>query len=377
MSETSHDTAPPEAPQPSRSPRLLPRQSAGDLLQRFGLVLAWAVVAIFFAIKLPDTFPVWGNWAQTIFGSPSSVVVAVVALGLLVPLTTGDYDLSIGATLALSANTVAILNVSHGWSIWAAALAGVVVGFIVGTVNGGFVVIFGVDPFIVTLGMATFLQGIVYWISASQNITGVSSVLSKWTIQERLFGIPVHFYYAVALAFVIWYVFEFTPLGRRLLFVGRGRNVSRLSGIRVDRMRWGALIASATIAGLAGVLYAGAQGSSDPTSGSAFLLPAYAAAFLGATAIQPGRFNPWGTLIAVYFLATGINGLQLLGVPSYVQQLFYGGALVLAVALSQITRQRTEGGEGRLPTWVLGGLLAVIALAFIGLLVYLGVTQTS
>jgi ribose transport system permease protein len=377
MSETPHDTAPPEAPQASRSPRRLPRPSAGDLLQRFGLVLAWAIVAIFFAIKLPDTFPVWGNWAQTIFGSPSSVVVAIVALGLLVPLTTGDYDLSIGATLALSANTVAILNVNHGWSIWAAALAGLVVGAIVGTVNGGFVVIFGVDPFIVTLGMATFLQGIVYWISASQNITGVSSVLSKWTIQERLFGIPVHFYYAVALAFVIWYVFEFTPLGRRLLFVGRGRNVSRLSGIRVDRMRWGALIASATIAGLAGVLYAGAQGSSDPTSGSAFLLPAYAAAFLGATAIQPGRFNPWGTLIAVYFLATGINGLQLLGVPSYVQQLFYGGALVLAVALSQITRQRTEGSEGRLPTWVLGGLLALIGLAFVGLLVYLGVTQTS
>jgi ribose transport system permease protein len=144
----------------------------------------------------------------------------------------------------------------------------------------------------------------------------------------------------VILCIIIWYVFEYTPLGRRLLFVGRGRSVSRLSGIRVGRLRWGALVASGTLAAVAGVVYAGTTGAADPSSGLQFLLPAFAAAFLGATAIQPGRFNPWGSIIAVYFLVTGITGLQLIGVKSYVQQLFYGGALVLAVALSQLARRR-------------------------------------
>jgi ribose transport system permease protein len=119
--------------------------------------------------------------------------------------------------------------------------------------------------------------------------------------------------------------------------------VARLSGVRVARVRFGALVASAGIGGLAGVLYAGTIGGADPSSGASFLLPAYAAAFLGATSIVPGRFNPWGAIVAVYFLVTGVTGLQLLGADSYVQQLFYGGALVLAVVFSQVAGRITRG----------------------------------
>jgi ribose transport system permease protein len=153
-------------------------------------------------------------------------------------------------------------------------------------------------------------------------------------------GIPLGFYYGLVLCVALWYVFEYTALGRRLLFVGRGRNVSRLSGFNVPRLRWGALVATGVLSAAAGVLYAGTTGGADSTSGASFLLPAYAAAFLGATTIVPGRFNPWGTLVAVYFLVTGITGLTILGAQSYVQDLFYGGALVLAVALSHFPRRK-------------------------------------
>ena len=344
-----------------------------DWSQRFGLIFAWLLVIVFFTLKMPDTFFTSNNMA-TILGSQA--VLVVLTLGLLLPLTTGDYDLSVASTLMLSANVVAILNVNEGWSIWPAMVAGVMSGVIVGATNGFFVVVFGLDPFIVTLGMATFLQGIVYWISASQNITGIDPVLQNWTIVKRYLNIPVQFYYGLALCIVIWYVFEYTSVGRRLLFVGRGRTVSRLSGLNVGRLRWGALIGSGGIAGLAGVMYAGTLGSSDPSSGASFLLPAYAAAYLGATCIMPGRFNPWGSLIAVYFLVTGINGLQLLGVQSYVQQLFYGGALVLAVALSQLSRPPADG-QKRLPTWVLGTILALILAAFVGLLIVIAATGSG
>ena len=121
-----------------------------------------------------------------------------------------------------------------------------------------------------------------------------------------------------------------------------GREVARLSGINVDRMRWGCLVVSAFLGAVAGVIYAGTIGAADPNSGLTYLLPAFAAAFLGATSIQPGRFNPIGSVIAVYFLVTGITGLSILGVSTFVQDLFYGGALIVAVTLSQIVRGREE-----------------------------------
>ncbi len=116
--------------------------------------------------------------------------------------------------------------------------------------------------------------------------------------------------------------------------------MARLSGVAVERMRLGAFVASAALAAGAGVLYAGTTGGADPSSGASYLLPAFAAAFLGATAIVPGRFNPWGSFVAVYFLVTGITGLQLRGAGSFVQQLFYGGALVLALALARLFGER-------------------------------------
>ena len=237
----------------------------------------------------------------------------MLTLGLLIPLTAGDYDLSVAYTLTFSAMVLAILNVNYHWSIYWAILAALGAGAGVGFVNGAIVVIFAIDPFIVTLGTGTFIGGIVLWISASQTISGISTKLVNPVVADRFLGIPLEFYYGLGLCIFLWYVFEYTPLGRRLLFVGRGRSVSRLSGIRVNRLRWGALVASGTISAGAGVLYAGTTGAADPTSGISFLLPAYAAAFLGGTTFTPGRFNPWGAFIAAYFLQTGIVGLPATG----------------------------------------------------------------
>jgi ribose transport system permease protein len=314
-------------------------------IQRYALVGAWALVIVIFAVFGPGVFFTWGNFTN-IFGSQA--VAVLLTLGLLIPLTAGDYDLSVAFTLTLSSMIVALLNVNEHWAIVPAILVALACGVAVGTINGGLVVIFGIDPFIVTLGTGTFIEGVVFWISNSNTISGISPTLTNLVFNDTFLGIPLAFYYGLALCAILWYVLEFMPVGRRLLVVGRGRNVARLSGMNVSRIRWGALIASGFISALAGVVYAGTNGSADPSSGQAFLLPAFAAAFLGATAIMPGRFNPWGAIIATYFLVTGITGLQLIGVASFVQQLFYGGALVMAVALSQVARRRVAldtGGE--------------------------------
>jgi ribose transport system permease protein len=310
-----------------------------DWLERFALVLVWAAIIAVFGMLRPESFLTWSNFS-TILGSQA--VIVIIALGLVVPLTSGDYDLSIASNLTLAGTVLALLNARWGvpiaWSILAALAAGALVGF----VNGFFVIYFRINSLIVTLGVGTFIHGITLWLGNQQTISGVSEGLVNAVIVTRLFGVPLGFYYALALCAAIWYVLSYTALGRRMLFVGRGREVARLSGIRVDRIRWGCLVASGIIGGIAGVIYVGTTAAADPSSGLTFLLPAFAAAFLGATSVNPGRFNPWGAMIAVYFLVTGITGLSILGVSTFVQDLFYGGALVIAVTLSQIVRGREE-----------------------------------
>lgn len=333
-------TRPEPAATAAPSPRKRsPRERLLDVGQRYALVIVWVAIILLFGLFGPSAFLTAANF-QTIFGSQA--VLVVLSLGLLIPLTAGDYDLSVASVLSLAGMLIAVLNVEHGWPVGAAVVAAIVMGAVVGFVNGALIVMLRLDSFIVTLGSSTFITGIVLWISHSNTIGGISQHLVDPVITWSLFGIPLGFYYGVVLCVVMWFVFEYTPLGRRLLFVGRGRAVARLSGIRVGRVRWGSFVMSGTISAIAGVMYAATQGGADPSSGATFLLPAFAAAFLGATSIIPGRFNPWGSLIAVYTLVTGITALQLLGVQSFVQQLFYGGALIVAVALSQIARRGTD-----------------------------------
>ena len=326
-----------------RPGRSTSRLSPADLAQRYALVAVWLAVIVVFGILRPETFLTTDNFAA-IFSTQA--VVVILTLGLIIPLTTGDYDLSVAFNLTLAGMLVGVLNVNEGWPIGITMIVAVSVSTFVGFLNGVIGIVFRIDTLIVTLGTGTLVSGLTLWVSDSTTVSGVSNTLVEWVVGKRILGIPIEFYYALVIALIIWYVFEFTALGRRLLIVGRGRQVAKLSGINVNRVRLGGLTAAGFFAGVAGVLYAGTTGSADPTSGTTFLLPAFAAAFLGATAILPGRFNPWGAVIATYFLATGITGLQLLGVASFVQQLFYGGALLIAVALSQLTRRDGDSLAG-------------------------------
>jgi ribose transport system permease protein len=314
--------------------------SSGDwksFAERFGLVGAWILMILILGYFKPEQMFAWNSYAS-MFGSNAMVVVLTFAL--MIPLTSGDFDLSVASVMGFSSILIAVLNVQMNVDIGPAIIIALLCGAAVGAINAFFILYFGVHSLIVTLGTGYFINGLILWISNSATIAGVSMGLVKAVILTRLFGIPIGFYYALALTVVIWYVFQHTSLGRRLLFVGRGREVARLSGVNVNRVRTGSLIASGVIAAFAGVLYTGMRGAADPSSALAFLLPAFAAAFLGSTAIYPGRFNAPGAFVAVFFLSTGIMGLNFLGVDSFVQNLFYGGGLVIAVSISQLIRGR-------------------------------------
>jgi ribose transport system permease protein len=307
------------------------------LAESSALVVALIVLCAIFGVLAPDTFLSWGN-ITTMLGSQS--VLVILTLALIIPLTAGDLDLSIASVLNLSAMMVGVMNVYHHLPIWGAVALALAAGAIIGAVNAGFIIYFRIPSLIVTLGTGTFLSGVTLWISGSNTIGGIDDTLVEYVVVRRIFGIPLAFYYALALCMALWYFLNYATLGRRLLFVGRGRDVVHLSGINVELMRFSSLVAASILSAAAGVVYAGTIGSADHLSDLSFLLPAFAAAFLGATSISPGYFNPWGSFVAVYFLVAGITGLTILGVETFVQNLFYGAALVLAVTLSQLVRGR-------------------------------------
>lgn len=307
-----------------------------DFGGRFGVIIAWVIIVVAFSVLEPDLFLTTGNFV-TIFGSQS--VLLILALGVLLPSTTGEFDLSVSGVLGLSLVLVGWLNVVHQWPVELACIVALAAGLLVGMVNAAFIVGLGVDSFIVTLGTGTLLTGVALGLIPAA-VAPISEGLVT-VMRTQLFGLQMAFYYGLALTILSWYVFSHTPLGRYLYFVGSGNNVARLAGLRVDALRVLALIGSALIAAFAGVVLAGLNGSADPTVGASFLLPAYAAAFLGSTVFFPGRFNPWGTFAAVYFLVTGITGLQLMGIASWIEPVFYGGSLVLAVAASRIAQRRS------------------------------------
>jgi ribose transport system permease protein len=313
------------------------RLRLGRFIERIALMFVWALLIAGFGLAMPDAFLNWGNFS-IMFASYAPA--ALLALAIIIPLTAGDYDLSVGATLTLSSGMIGVLNVWKGIPIGPVIVIALLLGVVVGAVNALFIIFFRIPSLVVTLGTTSLMTGIVQWVTNSSTIGGIDDSLVEAVVGFRLFGVPLAFYYALIAVVAMWYVFDYTPLGRRLLFVGRGREVARLNGVAVDRVRFGALIASATLASAAGVVYAGVLGSADPYSGLNFLLPAFAAAFLGATTILPGRFNPWGAVVAVYFLGTGITGLTMLGIPLWVTNVFNGGALILAVTISQLSRGR-------------------------------------
>lgn len=329
----------PDTPRDARMKDRRLRRTLAFRVEQFGLVLVWIVMIAVFGILQPATFLTWAN-LSTLLGSQA--VLVVITLGLLIPLTANDFDLSIASTMTLCSMLLAVVNVNHGIGIGWAIVAALALGALVGLVNGLLVTVFRIHSLIVTLGTGTFLHGLTLWMSDSMTISGVSPMLINAVIVNRLFGIPLEFYYAILLTATIWYLLEYTALGRCILFVGRGREVARLSGINTDRVRIACLVVSGSFGALAGVLYAGTQGAADPVSGTSYQLPAFAAAFLGSTCIVPGRFNPWGAAVAVYFLVTGITGLVFLGFSSFIQEMFYGGALVIAVTLSQVVSGRQE-----------------------------------
>lgn len=312
--------------------------AASAALDRYGLPLLLLAACCAFAVLHPDTFPTSANWR---FVSSSVAVVGVAALAFMLPLTAGEFDLSVGS-IALASSIVAAAAMSeHGLPLALAVVLAIGAGAIAGLVNGLIVARAHVNSLIATLGMATVLGGLVLWYTDGLTIaSGISERLTSLGV-DAVVGVPLLVVCLALVAVLVAWLLDLTPYGRYLRAVGASREAARLAGVDVRRTVEASFVASGAVAGIAGVLLLAQNGNGNPQAGGiAFLLPAVTATFLGATTIRPGRFNVLGTITGLLFVAVVVNGLSLSGVDPWVEQVFTGSALIVAVALSEAVLRR-------------------------------------
>lgn len=299
---------------------------------KYSALYLWATFMVVFGITKGDTFLSTASFKLVL--TDPALYTGTLALAFLVPLATGTFDLAIGANMSMALVVSAYLASTDTTSDVLAMIIALGVCAIGGFISGFFVVKLKVNSFIATLGMSQVITAFIQRTS-SQSINDAFSDRYRGIGRTDLFGLPLMWYYMMLLAAIVWYVFEHTPVGRHMFATGGNPEAARLAGLRTDRLVWGSLVASAVIAGFAGIIFGWKVGNYSATVGPGFLFPAIAAVFFGASQFK-GRPNVWGTFVALYALAWGIKGLQLTFVSNtrWIEPLFQGVSLLVAVSLA-------------------------------------------
>lgn len=303
------------------------------------LILLLLLVALFAALK-PDTFLTAFTFRSM---ANSRSINALVALAVMIPLTANQFDLSTASVLGLAQVLANGLQTQQHLPWPLVCLVILAMGALVGLANGLLVTRARINSFIATLGTGTVLLGLNQWYTGGRQIVGRldPGFLQLSAIVPGI-GIPAPLLYVLAIGAVLWLVFDYLPIGRYLYVIGDNPRAAVLSGIPADRYVVLAFVASGVLAAFAGIVLQAQLQVGQSTVGQELMLPAFTGALLGATAVRPGRPNVWGTVLAVAVLAVAVAGLSQLGAPFFVEPLFNGTMLILAVGLAMLTQRRRE-----------------------------------
>jgi ribose transport system permease protein len=323
------------APQTRRGPG--PITAVLHRLPRYGLLLVGLALVLVFSALRPDSFPTMANF-DAIVGNKT--IDAFLALAVMVPMVTKNFDLSVGYGMGLTYVLTISLQVNYGVPWQLAIVIVLAVGLVLGLVNGLLVEFGQIDSFIATLGTGTVVYAITLWHTKGQQVTGELTAGFTSVDSAKIFGLHAPTLYLIVVAVLMWLAFEYLPIGRYLYAVGANRRASELNGIRAGRYVIGAFMTSGVLTAVAGVLLASRLQVGQSNVGLDYLLPAFVGALLGSTTIHSGRVNVWGTIVAVAVLAIGISGIQQLGSSFFVEPLFNGLTLIAAVGFAGYTVRR-------------------------------------
>jgi ribose transport system permease protein len=337
--EAVTEPAPPaEAPPVAAGPTRAQRLSRGLAFDRVGAVYVWLGIIVLFSLWVPETFPNLDTAKQIL---NANAITALAALSITIPLSARVFDLSFAGVITLTGVVVAHLIAKDGVPLIPAIGIALAVGIGVGVINAVVVVVMKIDSFIATLATGSLIAALITMVTNEVPITDAKLGEAFAKIgQTSVDGVTLGVLYCVVVAVAIWYLLEHTASGRRLYATGFNPDAARLAGVRTDRLRFLSLVASGGLAGATGIVLASMLGSGSPTAGTPYLLPAFAAAFLGATQLKHGRFNAGGTIIAVLLLGTGVTGLALANAPQWAGDMFVGVVLIASLAVTGLQRRR-------------------------------------
>lgn len=338
---TDPATAPPAAGRhASARPRAgsPPRHRVTSLIARGGLILGLLVVIAVFGIARPDSFLTLDNLNSILL---QAAAPAILAIGLTVPLALGEFDLSVGSMVGLGGASAVALITLHGVAWPAAVVIALLIGMLAGLTNGIFIAYLGASSFVQTLAMGVILLGVEYLFTDQQTLfTGIPQGYKDLGQATPFGGINIQIWMALVVAVVAYLFLEQTETGRRIYAVGGNPDAARFAGVDVKRLRTLGFIIVAVAAAVTGILITAQGATSSPNAGVSYLLPAYAAAFLGSATFKPGTFNVPGTVVAVLFLGVIQTGLQMLQIGTAWINIIQGAVLVAAMLISRLERRR-------------------------------------
>ncbi|QND41030.1 ABC transporter permease (plasmid) [Rhizobium leguminosarum bv. viciae] len=319
-------------------------QKIGRLIPVYGLVILTVGLIVIFSILLPDTFPTLLNVRSIV---SDKAIIALLSLAAMIPMASGRIDLTVGYGIVLWHILAISLQTAYGLPRPVAVVIVLALGVLTGCINGLLVEVAKIDSFIATLGTGTVLYALALWHTGGRQVVGVLPDGFYALNGTMLFGLPITGFYVLLIAICMWIVLEYLPIGRYLYAIGANPKAAALNGIPVRKFVIGAFITSGLLAALTGVLLASKLRIGQASVGLEYLLPALVGAFLGSTTIKPGRVNVWGTLIGVIILAVGISGIQQFGGSFFVEPLFNGVTLLIAIGIAGYA-QRKRGAVRRI-----------------------------
>ena len=312
-------------------------QRLGRLVPVYGLVILTLLLIVVFSIMLPTTFPTLLNLRSII---SDKAIIALLSLAAMIPMAAGRIDLTVGYGIVLWHILAISLQTMFGLPWPAVVLIVLALGSLTGFLNGLLVEVAKIDSFIATLGTGTVLYSIALWHSGGRQVVGALPDGFYALNGTMVFGLPITGFYVMIIAVLMWLVLEYTPIGRYIYAIGASPKAAALNGIPVRKFVIGAFVSSGLLAALTGVLLASKLRIGQASVGLEYLLPALVGAFLGSTTIKPGRVNVWGTMVGVIILAVGISGIQQFGGSFFVEPLFNGVTLLVAIGIAGYAQRK-------------------------------------
>ena len=304
-------------------------------VRRFGTLAALIAIIVAFSIASPDAF---GSPSNLINITQQMTLLAIVAIGATVVMAVGEFDLSTASIVSFGGILVVFLF-KAGVPAPLACLAVVAAAAIFGAVSGFVVSRFEVLSFIATLAVGTIIGGITFWLCEGATLFGNIPAEFRDIGRGTMLGLPTLTWWLIGVAACAWIILDKVEIGRRLYAIGGNREAARLAGVRIVPNTMFAFIVSAVLSALVGILLTARIGSANPTGGGGYLLSAYAAVFLGMTAFREGEANVPGTLVGAAIIAVIGNGLTILGVSTFLQDIITGTIILAAVLVRRAGKQ--------------------------------------